>query len=375
MSPRRSLRLKSRRPIGNTKKGVLQGQKKVKIISAKRKHLAKQRGNLMKKSCNERISSLGQKRSFYSKKLGKKTNGMWNLGNTCWLNSIVHCFRAVPGFKNYLNQMLKDNEASTLDPEKLKTATALIETIESLEFQLRRSPRLNLPQCCVPFKLWTALKKPKTQQDTHEWLLWFMNCIAQVESSSVLDEKVTLTDFFVGSQISVLRCKNTQCKYERRNIERFQILSLGLKKVRRGTGKVMKLSNMVENYISIEKMGRCLECNKAGALTKRLVLDSLPLNLIFHLNRFEFDKQTCTIVKIGQKVEFPLDDFSITQAHKKYYLLAVVNHKGTIHGGHYTAIVREKGKWYLFDDECVTSVAKRNVVSKNAYILLYRKQD
>jgi len=380
MSPRRSLRSISRRPSEKCKKRVIKGQKKVerraRTASAERKHWATQRGIDMNKSLKKRVPHMTQKSTPYPlKKSGEKTNGMWNLGNTCWLNSIVHCFRAVPGFEKYLNQILKNKEASAMDPEKLKTAIALMETIESLALKLRRSPRLNLPPSCIPFKLWTALKKPRRQHDTHEWLMWFLNCIAQVESSSVLHKEVSLTDFFVGSQISILRCNGDSCRFEKRNIEPFQILSLGLKKVLHGTGKVMQLSNMLRDYLRIENMGRCLECDGAGALTKRLVLDRLPLNLMFHLKRFAFDRETCTVGKIKQKVEFPLNGFSISKSYSRYDLLAVVNHKGTIDSGHYTAVVREKGRWYLFDDESVTSVTKRDVVSKNAYMLLYRQQD
>jgi len=329
----------------------------------------------MKQSLKKRVPPSAEINTLCPpKKYGGKTNGMWNLGNTCWLNSIVHCFRAVPGFEKYLNQILKDKEASSLEPEKLKTAIALMETIESLALKLRRSPRLNLPASCIPYKLWTALKKPRRQHDTHEWLMWFLNCIAQVERSSMLEKEVRLTDFFVGSQISILRCNGESCRFEKRNIEPFQILSLGLKKVGHGTGKVMQLSNMLRDYLRIENIGKCMECN--GALTKRLVLDRLPINLMFHLKRFEFDRKTCTVGKIKQKVEFPLNDLSILSTPlTRYDLLAVVNHKGTIDSGHYTALVREKGRWYLFDDESVTSVAKREVVSKYAYMLLYRQQD
>lgn len=54
-----------------------------------------------------------------------------------------------------------------------------------------------------------------------------------------------------------------------------------------------------------------------------------------------------------------------------YDLLAVVNHSGGMAQGHYTAYVKEIGRWFRFDDAWVHEVAEQEVLASEAYILFY----
>jgi ubiquitin C-terminal hydrolase len=57
-----------------------------------------------------------------------------------------------------------------------------------------------------------------------------------------------------------------------------------------------------------------------------------------------------------------------------YDLFAVVLHTGTLNGGHYTALVKNKKNWYEFNDHQVFLLAKHEtskVISNHAYILFY----
>lgn len=54
-----------------------------------------------------------------------------------------------------------------------------------------------------------------------------------------------------------------------------------------------------------------------------------------------------------------------------YDLLAVVNHSGGMAQGHYTAYVKEIGRWFRFDDTWVTEVDEKEVLASEAYILFY----
>lgn len=50
--------------------------------------------------------------------------------------------------------------------------------------------------------------------------------------------------------------------------------------------------------------------------------------------------------------------------HNKYNLVSVVNHYGSMGGGHYTAFGRNKDdkQWYNFDDSSVTVTSPESVV-------------
>ena len=58
-----------------------------------------------------------------------------------------------------------------------------------------------------------------------------------------------------------------------------------------------------------------------------------------------------------------------------YDLYAISQHFGNLSSGHYTALCKNGGKWYDFDDERVTESSEANVVSKSAYLLFYRKRN
>ncbi|KAK8807123.1 hypothetical protein WA158_003882 [Blastocystis sp. Blastoise] len=61
---------------------------------------------------------------------------------------------------------------------------------------------------------------------------------------------------------------------------------------------------------------------------------------------------------------------------KKYDLYGVINHKGTLQEGHYTAtVLASDNQWYLINDGKYTSIKLNNVCTRSAYILFYVRQD
>mgnify|MGYP002835766212 CR=1 FL=1 len=50
-----------------------------------------------------------------------------------------------------------------------------------------------------------------------------------------------------------------------------------------------------------------------------------------------------------------------------YDLTAIVNHHGTLDGGHYTAFAKDDGRWFKFNDAMVHEVdPERHLVTKDA---------
>lgn len=60
-----------------------------------------------------------------------------------------------------------------------------------------------------------------------------------------------------------------------------------------------------------------------------------------------------------------------------YDLYGVVNHFGTMGGGHYTATVKNERthEWLYYDDSSVKPYAECDVVTRSAYILFYKRKD
>jgi len=102
--------------------------------------------------------------------------------------------------------------------------------------------------------------------------------------------------------------------------------------------------------------------------------------LIIHLKRFLY-VQGRFRQKINTFVEFPLTALNMgpylvdpPPTPLLYDLYAVINHRGSISGGHYTAFIRSDDKWYCCDDSRVYPARAESVVTAAAYVLFYRRR-
>lgn len=55
----------------------------------------------------------------------------------------------------------------------------------------------------------------------------------------------------------------------------------------------------------------------------------------------------------------------------------MINHFGTLHFGHYIAIVKNmsEGKWYKYDDSARSQISEDQIPKESAYILFYIRKD
>lgn len=150
--------------------------------------------------------------------------------------------------------------------------------------------------------------------------------------------------------------------------------------------------------------------------TKQYLIRNVPAVLILHLKRFQALR--VEFRKVTRHVSFPpvLDLAPVCEGHRKprlYALYGVVEHSGTIHGGHYVAYVKSRmplepgdrrwaflpaqeaddardpeaepaaegagtaepppGKWYHVSDSRVTEVDEQTVLQSQAYLLFYER--
>jgi ubiquitin C-terminal hydrolase len=128
----------------------------------------------------------------------------------------------------------------------------------------------------------------------------------------------------------------------------------------------------------------CPRCEARGAATKRLSVQRWPRVLVLHLKRFQWNDRGRPGRKIDTAVDVPqtlslspyLAEGAATAnggGEAKYELFAVINHVGSLAGGHYTATADAgAGEWYAFNDERVSSAGDGPPKSsRNAYVLFY----
>ncbi|XP_004296763.1 PREDICTED: ubiquitin carboxyl-terminal hydrolase 2 [Fragaria vesca subsp. vesca] len=127
--------------------------------------------------------------------------------------------------------------------------------------------------------------------------------------------------------------------------------------------------------------------------TKRVLIGRAPPILTIHLKRFSQDARGRLSklnghVTFREKIELRpyMDSRCREKENYEYHLIGVVEHSGTMRGGHYVAYVRggerSKGKtgnekighaWYYASDAHVREVSLEEVLHCEAYILFYEK--
>jgi len=154
--------------------------------------------------------------------------------------------------------------------------------------------------------------------------------------------------------------------------------------------KRLNLFDCLEHFRLTEKLGKnnewyCKDCKKHQRAYKKLELFYTPPLLVLHLKRFEYSsigRYRTYAEKIGSLIEFPLDDLDLSPyiigpdySKAIYELYAVSQHFGSCSGGHYTAVCKNNGKWYDFNDSSVSPTSESSVVSSAAYLLFYRRKE
>lgn len=126
-----------------------------------------------------------------------------------------------------------------------------------------------------------------------------------------------------------------------------------------------------------DNMVYCRKCSRKTEATSECEMVACPQVLILLLKRFDFDFNTMSDVKSNSCVDVP---FTVQTEKKSYKLYGMVNHMGSLRGGHYNATVlsHDGDTWYTCDDTHVTEVDEQPFAnngkysSSTAYLLMYR---
>lgn len=120
---------------------------------------------------------------------------------------------------------------------------------------------------------------------------------------------------------------------------------------------------------------QCEKCKKKTLFKKTLEIERLPKYLVLVLKRFKYILTNS--IKINNVIKFPLEDLPLQNyvsqknINYKYNLFGVVNHSGTLDGGHYNSIFNIKDSWLLFDDNSVDEI-NGEIETNKVYMLIYK---
>jgi len=358
--------------------------------------------------------------------------GMYNLGNTCFMNATLQCLVHVPPFSQSIAALPgtsyqrkgKKNLAhgGQLITMLLRGVTRMAHGIVALE--KNEPPKTNAITPKTIHKAITTRKtngynfRPGRQEDAHELLVHLLDQMHEGELNAAginpqasgwrdrlplprLDETTFIHRIFGGYLRSQLKCN--KCGYKSNTYDPFLDLALEVSKMH-----IDSLSSAFREFTQKETLDsnnrwKCSGCKKNVCPTKHLSIFRPPLSLCITLKRFEFGKGGGGGMKgwgwgfghrnnkgykngnggskIQKKIHFPahmslpLSDGRICQ----YELNGMIVHVGSsATTGHYTSFVKRPGnnQWCYMDDSHVERVSEQTVLKqRDAYVLFYTRKE
>ncbi|XP_030232312.1 ubiquitin carboxyl-terminal hydrolase 8 [Gadus morhua] len=335
--------------------------------------------------------------------VGASLTGLRNLGNTCYMNSIMQCLCNTPAMAEYFNQNYyqEDINRANILGHKGEVAeefgvimkalwSGLYKIISARDFKITIGKINDQFSGCE-------------QQDSQELLLFLMDGLhedlnkadnrkryKEEENDHLDDQKAAdlawskhkllnesiIVALFQGQFKSTVQCLT--CHRKSRTFETFMYLSLPLASTSKcSLQDCLRLFSKEERLTDNNKVF-CRHCKAHRDSTKKLEIWKVPPIVLVHLKRFSYEGRWKQ--KLQTTVDFPLEGLDLSQYViaprqnlKKYCLYGVSNHYGGLDGGHYTAYCKNalKQRWYKFDDHEVSEISTSHVKSSAAYILFY----
>ena len=293
--------------------------------------------------------------------------GLNNQGNTCYLNSILQCMLHCKKFVIYLF----NHTDSILNSNKNDLLTEFTSLVDKIWF--RDNQQITPKDFLQKLSQIYSFYKIGEQQDSHECMLNIFeelekNIIAlnfdinqEKEWFSIFKSHNFLKEVFYGLYETEIICENNHSSITK---EPFVDISLSF-------NSESSLDDLLNNFQKNEFLDEdnkyyCEKCKKYVSANKILKIKEAPSNnLIIHLKRFDN-----FINKKNDLITYPEE---LTINNTQYHLFGIVNHTGSLFGGHYYSYIKHiDNNWYELNDSNVSLIDKSSVVNKNAYLLFYQ---
>ncbi|TKY54703.1 Ubiquitin carboxyl-terminal hydrolase 23 [Spatholobus suberectus] len=301
--------------------------------------------------------------------------GLRNLGNTCFLNSVLQCLTYTEPLAAYLQSGKHKTSCH------IAGFCALCAIQNHVSRALQSTGRILSPEDLVGnLRCISRNFRNARQEDAHEYMVNLLECMHKCclpsgvpSESPGAYEKSFVHKIFGGRLRSQVKCQ--QCSYCSNKFDPFLDLSLEI-------FKADSLQKALANFTAAEWLDggereyHCQRCKQKVKALKQLTIHKAPYVLTIHLKRFHVHDPG---QKIKKKVQFgyalDLKPFvsGSYDGDVKYSLYGVLVHSGSsTHSGHYYCYVRTSNNmWYTLDDNRVSHVSEREVLNQQAYMLFY----
>nr|5OHK_A Chain A, Ubiquitin carboxyl-terminal hydrolase 30 [Homo sapiens] len=328
--------------------------------------------------------------------------GLVNLGNTCFMNSLLQGLSACPAFIRWLEEFTSQYSRDQKEPPSHQyLSLTLLHLLKALSCQEVTDDEVLDASCLLDvLRMYRWQISSFEEQDAHE--------LFHVITSSLEDERDGSGSHwksqhpFHGRLTSNMVCKHCEHQSPVR-FDTFDSLSLSIPAAT--WGHPLTLDHCLHHFISSESVRDvvCDNCTKIEAkgtlngekvehqrttFVKQLKLGKLPQCLCIHLQRLSWSSHG-TPLKRHEHVQFnedlSMDEYKYHSNASTYLfrLMAVVVHHGDMHSGHFVTYRRSppsarnplstSNQWLWVSDDTVRKASLQEVLSSSAYLLFYER--
>ncbi|XP_015482867.1 ubl carboxyl-terminal hydrolase 18 isoform X3 [Parus major] len=337
------------------------------------------------KAKNQKLTSV-----FGVADLKNEAVGLYNLGQSCCLNSLLQVFLMNIRFTRILRRI-------TVPPSPAQRRSnvpyQMLLLLEKMQYGKCKAVGPRELACCLS----EHRVKLFVQHDAAQLFLTLWNLLKkQMKKPELVEE---LSDLYTICIQEHLACQ--KCSFEIKSNS--TMLTLPLPVLDANSHRLKTLEDCLQYFFHPEEltglnMCFCQQCGRKTTFLQSMKLVHLPRTLTLHLKRFCFERSSRTH-KLSHSLPFPqeLDFREVLKENQcqaddsematwKYELFAVVAHSGSTSCGHYCAYIRSltEGKWYCFNDSEVCQVSWDDVKCtyghsnlhwrETAYLLFYMKK-
>ena len=330
-------------------------------------------------------------------------SGLVNLGNTCYVNSVLQVLSHIQEFNEYISTYVNANQES----KNMNQISILKEWNDLNDLLWHKNVIISPKRFLKVIQGYSKMKNNENfsgydQNDSTEFLYFLFDIMHEEMKnkdaslkSNVQDKwkklssnksfqpfvkKKLKSDFSIIDELFSGVCETTILDENENHIshsyQSFVMMDLPLVDT--------DLIPCIDEYFRDDELNAENENqyfddtdNTYKDVTKQMRLIRSPHILIIHLKRWNANlRKNQRIIHYPHQLNMtPYIKSSNGESAKEctYELFAINNHSGNVFGGHYFSYIKNGNKWYTYNDTEVSMISESKLSTNKNYVLYYRK--
>ncbi|KAK6126905.1 hypothetical protein DH2020_039356 [Rehmannia glutinosa] len=310
--------------------------------------------------------------------------GLSNLGNTCFMNSVLQALLHTPPLRNYF---LSDKHNRFYCERENRT-------IVTRKSDINKGNNNKNVQLCLACDLDAIFSAVFSGERMPYSPAKFLYSWWQHASNLASYEQQDAHEFFISMLDGI---------HEKMQKDRRKPHSQGKFRKLWQNPSVSTLVGCLDHFTRPERLGSdqkffCQQCQVRQESLKQMSIRKLPLVSCFHIKRFEHSPIRKMSRKIDSYLQFPFsldmapylsssilrsrygnrifsfdgdEQDASSEFSSQFELFAVITHSGKLDAGHYVTYLRLDDQWYKCDDAWITRVNDDIVRTAQGYMMFY----